>query len=299
MLMSRVLILGATGMLGHTLITELDQTKGIEVHGTARDKNHAFVNLPAKLIQRVTPKVDALNFDSVRRVLRDVHPDLVVNCIGVIKQDPTIQDAIRTISANSLFPRALAQECASRDARLIHISTDCVFSGARGNYSETDNPDPVDLYGRSKLLGEITEAPALTLRMSLIGHELGTSRSLVDWFLSQSGTVKGFTRAIYSGVTTTEFARLLVSNIFPRNDLTGLFHVASSHISKYDLLRLIAQIYRWPGEILPVDDFVCDRSLSADALFSVTGYRPPTWPEMIIEMNRVASNSRLLVRGSV
>ena len=158
---------------------------------------------------------------------------------------------------------------------------------------ESNNPDPVDLYGRSKLLGEVSRAPALTLRTSFIGHEVGSSISLVDWFLSQSGVVNGFTRAIYSGLTATEFSRLLASVVFPRDDLTGLYHVASTPISKYDLLSSIADEYGWSGKLVPFSDFECDRSLLADAFFSATGYRPPEWPEMISQMNSTRVNSCL------
>jgi dTDP-4-dehydrorhamnose reductase len=158
---------------------------------------------------------------------------------------------------------------------------------------EADIPDPSDLYGRSKLLGEVASAPTLTLRTSVIGHELGTSRSLVDWFLSQSGVVKGFTRAIYSGLTTIEFARLLARVVFPRKDLVGLFHVASTPISKFELLHMIATAYGWTGELIRDPDVAYDRSLSPKAFYSLTRYHPPSWPEMIGEMHRSAPAARL------
>ena len=291
MIPPKVLILGATGMLGHTLFRDLTATRTVDVYGTARSVAAAREAAPAALAERIVPGVDALNMDSVSRVLGELQPDIVVNCVGVIKQDPGVKDLIRTISVNSLFPHLLAQECARLGARLIHVSTDCVFSGARGGYKETDNPDPSDGYGRSKLIGELTEAPCLTLRTSIIGHEIGTRRSLVDWFLSQTGVVNGYTRAIYTGVTTTEFANLLSTVVFPRPELIGLLQVASQPISKYELLRLIAQEYGWEGTIEPYDDFVCDRSLSGDAFHALTGYRPPAWPAMIAEMRRADAPS--------
>jgi dTDP-4-dehydrorhamnose reductase len=244
---------------------------------------------PERLLERVTPNVDALHMDSVRRLLKDLQPDVVVNCIGMIKQNPRVGDQVSTITLNSLVPHLLAEECDRSATRLIHVSTDCVFSGNRGHYVEADRPDPVDVYGRSKLLGELVSPPSLTVRTSIIGHELGSNSSLIDWFLSQRGTVKGYTRAIYTGVTTNELAHLLRSVILPRTDLAGLLHVASAPISKYELLRLVAQEYQWAGELIPFDGFTCDRSLSADALFSLTGYRPPAWTEMITEMHRSVS----------
>jgi dTDP-4-dehydrorhamnose reductase len=273
-------------MLGHALMSELRAMGSLEVHGSARRLGLLPDYLPADLLERVILGVDASDLDSVRHALGEVRPDIVVNCIGVIKQDPAVDDAVNTISLNSLFPHVLARECARKNARLIHVSTDCVFSGRRGNYAESDLPDPTDLYGRSKLLGEVTAAPHLTLRTSIIGHELGTTRSLVDWFLSQTGVVKGFAKAIYSGLTTTEFARVLATVVFPRSELAGLFQLASTPISKYDLLRLVAAEYGWEGRLVQDDAVVIDRSLSAEAFFALTGYRAPAWPEMIAEMHQ-------------
>ncbi|PZG18261.1 NAD(P)-dependent oxidoreductase [Micromonospora craterilacus] len=275
----RVLVLGATGMLGHTLMRELHDAPAVEVHGAARGTGVA--SLPRDVAGRVSTGVDVLDPGRVARLLDEVGPEVVVNCVGVIKQRPEVQDAVHTVTVNALFPHLLGQECAQRQIRLIHVSTDCVFSGDRGGYVETDIPDPPDLYGRSKLLGELHHPPALTLRTSIIGHELVGNRSLVDWFLSQESVVSGYTKAIYSGVTTVEFARLLRTVVLPREDLTGLYHVAATPISKYELLRLVAGAYGWTGRIVPHDSFVCDRSMSADLFAQATGYRPPPWPEMI------------------
>lgn len=282
----RVLIMGVSGMLGHTLMGRLARDTTLDVYGTARDVERLRRHLPHGIMQRVVDGVDATDVAGVRKVLRDVRPEIVVNCIGIVKQDAQINDAVRTISVNSLLPHLLAREAAEFGARLIHVSTDCVFSGTRGNYIETDVPDPHDFYGRSKLLGEVANPPALTLRTSIIGHELLTKRSLLEWFLTQSGSVNGFTNAVYTGVTTTEVARLLSRVVFPRAELVGLFHVASKPISKYDLLHLIAAEYAWAGDIKPFPDFVCDRSLSGDFLYSTTGYRPPAWVEMIADMHQ-------------
>ncbi|WCN83519.1 dTDP-4-dehydrorhamnose reductase family protein [Micromonospora sp. LH3U1] len=281
----RVLVVGVTGMLGHAVLRELSDDPDLDVHGVARSIDDRAGSYPQRLLTRITPAVDATRFGQVRQLIDDLRPDVVVNCVGVIKQRPDVQDAVQTVTLNALFPHLLADACAHLGSRLIHVSTDCVFSGRRGGYVEDDLPDPPDLYGRSKLLGEATGASALTLRTSIIGHELSTNRSLLDWFLSQRGRVRGFTRAIYSGVTTVEFARLLRTVILPRPELTGLYHVAAEPIAKYDLLRLIADVYTWPGEIVPDDEFACDRSMHADALAHATGYRPPSWPDMIRAMH--------------
>ncbi len=281
----RILVLGVTGMLGHTLMRELSHCPDLDVRGTALSLAGREELFPAELVARITTGVAASDLTGIRRLLRETRPDAVVNCIGIIKQRPDAQDPIQAISINALFPHQLARECAEVGARLIHISTDCVFSGHQGGYTEGDLPDPSDLYGRSKLLGETVRGGSLTLRTSIIGHELDSARSLVDWFLDQTA-VRGYTKAIYSGLTTVEFARLLRTVVLPNPDLTGLFHVAATPIAKYDLLRLIATTYQWTGDIEPYDGFVCDRSLSAEALADATGYRPPAWPEMIFNLKR-------------
>lgn len=284
----RVLLLGVTGMLGHTLLRELGRAPELDVYGTARRRD-ALRAVPEELRDRVTTGIDATDTDAVRQVLDTVRPDVVVNCVGVIKQHPGVEDPVNTIAVNALLPHLLARICAGYGSRLIQVSTDCVFSGERGGYTEADLPDPRDLYGRSKLLGEVTAAPALTLRTSIIGHELASNRSLVDWFLSRTGVVRGYTRAIYTGVTTVEFARLLRSVVLPRPELSGLYHVAAAPISKYELLRLIADAYGWNGQLVPYDEFHCDRSLRAEAFHAATGYRPPPWPEMIADLRAAAT----------
>lgn len=271
-------------MLGHTLMAELDRIDEFEVYGSARSVKALGHTFPPHLLSRVTSNIDVRDNASLCQLLDGLKPDVVVNCIGVIKQSPDVQNRALVIEVNSLFPHRLAQACTARGIRTVHISTDCVFSGRRGNYVETDQPDPVDLYGRSKLVGEVVDPPALTLRTSIVGRELGPPRSLFGWFLSQTTNVQGYTRAIYSGITTRELAQLLASVVLPRPSLVGLYHVASQPINKYDLLRLVADIYQWPGEIVPCEDFVCDRTLCADAFFAATGYCPPGWEQMIREL---------------
>jgi dTDP-4-dehydrorhamnose reductase len=284
----RVLVLGASGMLGHALLRELSGVDGIEAYGTVRSLESFYDRIPHDLLDRVRVGVDATDSASVEQVIDELRPDVVVNAIGVIKQDPAVGDAARTVQLNALLPHQLADHCARRGARLVLVSTDCVFSGRKGRYKESDLPDPSDFYGRSKLLGESTAASCLTLRTSIVGHELGTTRSLIDWFLAQSGTVRGFTRAIYSGLTTPEFARMLATVVLPATDLTGLFHVASAPISKHELLHLVAEEYGWQGTITPDDGVDCDRSLDAARFRERTGYEPPTWPTMIKEMREAA-----------
>lgn len=277
----KVLILGATGMLGHKLLHYFSRHGDFAVHATARSKDGLERWFAQELLIRIHVPADADNFDTVARVLEAVRPDVVINCIGVIKQLAGARDPLACIAINALFPHRLAKECGRVGARLIHISTDCVFSGMKGMYVESDFPDCDDLYGRTKLLGEVDYPHAVTLRTSIIGHELHGSVSLIDWFLAQTGTVRGFTGAIYSGFPTVEMARIIADVVIPRPELRGLYHVSSEPISKYDLLCLVREQYGKEIEIEPFDDFVCDRSLDSSRFRSATEYVPPTWVELV------------------
>ena len=192
---------------------------------------------------------------------------------------------IVSITIKALFPHRLALACKTVGARLIHISTDCVFTGDQGGYTEDDSPDATDLYGRTKLLGEVENAHCVTLRTSLIGHELRSRYGLLEWFLSQKSSVRGFARAIYSGFPTVEIARILADHVIPDHDLRGVYHVSSAPISKYDLLKLVASRYDRELQVEHHEDIQCDRSLNSDRFQSVTGYRAPPWPELVDNMH--------------
>jgi dTDP-4-dehydrorhamnose reductase len=281
---SKILILGAAGMLGHVLFSVLSGRGDLEVHATARTAEGLERWFPPVLLERIRGGVDAERFDTVLGALKAVRPDVVVNCIGVIKQIPAAKDPVVSISVNSLFPHRLARACAQVGARMIHISTDCVFSGEKGNYRESDHPDALDLYGRTKLLGEVDIPGCVTLRTSLIGHELAGRHGLVEWFLSQEGTVRGFARAVFSGFPTVEMARIVSERILPDDRLSGLYHVSSAPVTKYDLLRLVAKEYGKRIGIERDEEFACDRSLNSSRFRGATGYEPPAWPELVARM---------------
>lgn len=280
----KILIVGATGMLGHTLLRTLFRRSDLAVHATARGYDGLGRWFAPALLERINAPVDVDNFDSVLRVLGEVRPDVVVNCVGVIKQLSASKDPLVAIPLNSLFPHRLALACRAAGARLIHISTDCVFSGRKGGYTESDIPDAEDLYGRSKLLGEVDYPHAVTLRTSIIGHELKSGLSLVDWFLAQQGKVRGFVNAIYSGFPTVEMARIIADYVIPRPELSGLWHVSSEPISKFELLRLVAEHYGKQIEIEPYSEFHCERSLNSKRFREETGYVPPSWAELVASM---------------
>lgn len=287
----RVMILGATGMLGSAMFRVLSANSGLVVYGTARSGNcqQYFSDTPSG--QLITG-VNVENHDSLIKAFATVRPDAVINCVGLVKQLADANDPLQAVPINTLLPHRLAALCQAGGARLVHISTDCVFSGAKGNYLESDFPDAYDLYGRSKLLGEVDYPHAITLRTSIIGPELSGCRSLLSWFLAQQGSVKGFTQAIFSGLPTVELARAVCDFVLPRSDLHGLYHIASKPINKFDLLNLIAKIYSKDIEIIPSDELIIDRSLNAARFNEATGYVAPEWPVLVQSMYKFKQSGR-------
>ena len=279
----KVMILGVTGMLGNAMFRVLSEGPGLGVYGTARSEG-ARRHFSNELSIRLSIAVDVENYDSVVKAFAAIRPDVVVNCVGLVKQLADANDPFQALPINALLPHRLAALCQAIGARLVHISTDCVFSGTKGNYLESDFPDAYDLYGRSKLLGEVDYPHAITLRTSIIGHELTGHRSLVGWFLAQQKSIKGFTKAIFSGLPTVELARVVRDVVLKRPELHGLYHVAAKPINKFDLLNLVAKVYGKDIEIIPDESLVIDRSLNADHFKEATGYVAPDWPELIQRM---------------
>jgi dTDP-4-dehydrorhamnose reductase len=270
-------------MLGHKLLQRL--RTDFEIAGTVRDPV-ADAGLCRVLSgAKLYPGVDASDLSSLEQAMSDWRPQVVVNCIGIVKQSKAASDPLTSIAINSLFPHQLAHITAAHGARLLHFSTDCVFSGLRGNYVEDNLPDPADLYGRSKLLGEVTARNVLTLRMSIVGRELRTHLGLIDWFLSQrEDRVNGYVRALYSGLTTIAAADLVAWLIDTHPALDGLWHVSGEPISKFDLLQLVSRVYRLDIDIVPDEAFFCDRRLDSTRFRKRTGWRPRSWEEMITDM---------------
>ena len=284
----KLLILGAYGMLGHKLFQKLSQHH--DTYATCRSIRTDDISSRILPCDRLLPTVQAENFDSVLQAMAKVHPDAVINCIGIIKQLDEAKDSIHSIAINALFPHRLAVACQVASIRLIHFSTDCVFSGRRGMYTLHDISDAEDLYGRTKYLGEVGGEGCLTIRSSFIGRELGSQSSLMEWFLSQAGgRVKGFRRAIYSGFTTIEMSRIVAKILIHHPDLSGVWQVASSPISKYELLCLINEKMGLNIPIEPDDQFVCDRSLDGRLFAEQTGYIAPNWDNMIEELAKESS----------
>ena len=277
----RVLIFGVTGMLGHTLFKEMSKNNDFEVFGTTRGKSGLKAFFSEAEFNNIRDNVDADNFDTIIRATAAIQPDIIINCIGIIKQLPISKDPLTAITVNAQLPHRLSMVARSANARMIHISTDCVFKGDKAGYTEEDPSDAVDLYGRTKYLGEVDYPHCVTLRTSIIGHELKTEFSLVDWFLSQENTTKGFTQAIYSGFPTIEIVNIITNYVISNEELNGLYHVSSDVISKYELLKLISNVYKKEIEIEPFGDFKINRSLNSDRFKALTGYQPPAWQALV------------------
>lgn len=276
----KIMVLGATGMLGNTMFRVLMQDMNLDVYATVRHESaRNYFNEDTS--NKIITGVDVDHHDSIMRAFAIINPDVVINCIGLVKQIAEANDPLQAVPINTLLPHRLAALCQLTGSRLVHISTDCVFSGTKGGYLETDFPDAYDLYGRSKLLGEVDYPHAVTLRTSIIGHELSGQRSLISWFLSQEESIKGFNRAIFSGLPTVELSRVVRDYVLPRSDLRGLYHVAAKPINKFDLLQLVATTYRKSINIIPSEELVVDRSLVAEKFYKATGYVPPEWPDLI------------------
>lgn len=271
-------------MLGHKLMQRLGQDH--EVWGTVRGAPEVAVAIPGVEPERLVGGVEAGDLGSVCRAIDFVAPAAVLNCIGIVKQIDAAKDAIVSIGINSLFPHQLAAICAKRGARLVHFSTDCVFSGRAGLYRESDIPDPVDLYGRSKLLGEVDRPGALTIRTSIVGRELQRGTGLFDWFFAQKGgRVRGYRHALYTGLTTGTMADVVRLVLESHPNLSGVWQVSSDPIDKLSLLELVNAVFALGIRIEPDNDFHCDRRLDSSRFRGATGWTPPSWQSMIETMH--------------
>ena len=276
----RVLVIGASGMIGSTVLRVLNEQKDLEVFGTVRSGSvkHFF---SAEIAKRLVDGIDVEYPDALLKVLDSIRPDVVINCAGLTKHKPEADDPLVSIPINTLMPHRLAGLCKLIGARLVHVSTDCVFSGEKGGYIEDDFADALDVYGKSKALGEVLYSHTITLRTSTIGHELQSKYGLLDWFLSQEGRCKGYNRAIFSGLPTVIFAQVIRDVVIPHKELSGLYHVAAKPINKFNFLKKIADVYGKSIEIVSDGKLVIDRSLNADRFRVATGYVAPEWDEMI------------------
>jgi dTDP-4-dehydrorhamnose reductase len=279
--LSRIAVIGGNGMLGHAVCRRLSRAHAVEAL-VRRSGAEAAVLARRLGAVTITPGIDARDTGALRAVLTRSQPDIVINCAGLIKQKPEAQDAAAAIALNALLPHQIADIADQWGGKLIQIGTDCVFSGEKGPYTEDDKPDARDLYGLSKLLGEVTRAPHLTLRTSIIGPQLEGAEGLIGWFVSQKGgTVEGYRRAIFSGLTTTALADIIAAVIEDHPALSGLYHVASAPVSKFELLSRLQQRLPLGIEIVPSDRLAIDRSLDGSRFTAASGLAAPSWDSML------------------
>jgi dTDP-4-dehydrorhamnose reductase len=282
--MIKVMVLGASGMLGNCMFKYLSANDEFRVVGVSRSDLDCS-NIGTTGNESIIVKVDLLEPDSLDSIFKKVSPNVVINCVGIVKQSIEQENQCSTLLLNSVLPHRLVRLCEINNSRLIHISTDCVFSGVRGMYTESDLPDATDFYGLSKLLGEVNSLNSLTIRTSIIGHGINTNHGLIDWFLRQEEQVEGYSNAIFSGLPTVEVARVVGLLIINEPKLNGLFHLSGDPISKLDLLKLVAKVYGKKIDIVPSDVVKIDRSLDSSRFRKLTGYRPDNWVGLIKTMH--------------
>lgn len=278
-----ILIIGANGMIGHYLFDYLSLKKKYEIYGFVRNKN-LFKEKKRLLNLKNVFEVEILRNNNLKKIIFNLKPKIIINCTGIVKQNPLIDNIPLSIELNSIFPHNLNLICKEIGCRLIQLSTDCVYSGMKGDYKESDLPDSNDFYGRSKLLGELNDKNCLTIRTSFIGHELVNNWGLLSWFLSQKNRVKGFKNVIYSGLTTLEISKVINNFVITNNSLNGLYHISSSPIDKFSLLQIINQAY---GKNLSIDaDYLekSDKSLNSLKFQNETGYKPIEWKDAIRDL---------------
>ena len=280
----RLLILGSTGLVGNTLTKYFLNKEYLQTFASVR--NYSKVKFFKKKYHENFVEINnILDYKETEKILENIKPDVLINCIGLTNKNLNSNQAEDFIVINSLLPHRLQKICSNFGSRLIQFSTDCIFSGSKGYYSENEIPDPPDLYGRSKLLGELDFENTLTIRKSVIGHELIYKNGLLEWFLSQNKFVEGYKNIIFSGITVLELAILIEKYILPRRDLKGILNISGNPISKYDLLKVIADIYNKKIDIIPNEKIKKDRSLDGSQFNKLTGYHCKPWPLLIKDMN--------------
>ena len=276
----KIYIIGITGMLGGKLFLEFLQNRNFKVRGSCRSLTQQ-INKYKKFIDL---NCDVKNLEMINKKLVKYKPDLVINCAGVVKQKIGKNfDEKNTFYVNSIFPHELYKISSKIKSRLIHFSTDCVFDGKKGNYNENFLPNSTDLYGLSKILGEVNYKNSLTLRTSIIGHEFNNKFGLLEWFLSQKKKCDGFSECYFSGFPTIEIYLILLK-IIKNKRLFGIYHLSSQKISKFQLLSLISKIYKFKISIRKNINLQIDRSLNSNKIKKIIDYKSPPWSKLIKNM---------------
>jgi dTDP-4-dehydrorhamnose reductase len=286
----KILVLGVSGLIGSTIYRVLSAVYSGRVYGASRSERAVEMFSP-KIAKNLVFGHNLGNADELAELIGSINAEVLINCVGLTKHIPAGNDPIKALTINALLPHRLENLARMMGARLIHVSTDCVFSGQKGNYSETDQPDATDIYGKTKHLGEVTGKGVVTIRTSTIGHEHLTKHGLLEWFLCQQSCL-GFQRAFFSGLPTIELARVIRDYILENKSLTGLYHVGGPPIDKYSLLKMIAKEYGKTTEIQPDDKVFIDRTLNSEAFEKAAGYLSPDWESMIAAMHKNSSEEK-------
>lgn len=281
----KILILGSNGLVGNTITKYFFERGDYQTFATLRDYSKLKL-FHKKYHQKFLMIENILDYAETEKIIKSINPDILINCLGITNKEILINpiQVEKFITINSLFPHWLQRICSDLGARLIHFSTDCIFSGNKGSYSEQDIPDPPDIYGRSKLLGELNYENTLTIRKSVIGHELASKKGLLEWFLNQNNFVQGYKNVIFSGITVLELARLIDTYIIPRSNLKGILNISGESISKFDLLKILAKVYDKSIEIIPNESMKINRTLNGSQFNKLTGYRISSWSSLINSM---------------
>ncbi|QWD23677.1 SDR family oxidoreductase [Polynucleobacter paneuropaeus] len=278
-----ILVLGTSGLIGSGLFRSLSEFSQLNVFGLSR--SHCYKFFDDQLHSHIYSGFEINDFKSLNLATNFFKPQVIINCIGITKHIKEASNPSISIPINSLWPHQLEEFCENTKIRLIHISTDCVFSGSKGNYTEYDYPDAKDLYGKTKVLGELSGASSLTIRTSTIGHELRGHNGLLDWFLAQENSCFGYSRAVFSGLPTIYLGKILGEYVLPNDSLKGTYHISSHPIDKFTLLKLIAKEYKKSIKIVEDDSVIIDRSLDCGRFSNEVGFKAISWPNMIKMMH--------------
>ncbi len=279
-----IIVLGAAGMLGHKIWQHLNTLYPNQVFGTLRNATQHYDQFNL-FDERRMLQVDVADFAKLEACLDKVKPQWIINCIGLTLRKPDLADLEKCIEINSMLPHRLKAWAANNSSKVIHFSTDCVFDGKKGNYSLNDAPSATDLYGKSKYLGEISGPHALTLRLSIVGRELEKKTELLEWLLAQKKQkIKGYSKVIYSGLSTLRVAHEVAKIIQKHPDLNGIYQLASQPISKFELLKLFNIAFKVEAEIEEFEGYTSDKSLNSEAYSKATGFVAPNWKDMTLEL---------------
>ena len=280
----KILILGVSGMLGHKLYEILSKDPCFDVYGTLRHNPDYSIKNGLFKSDKILYPINVLELNKLKGVICNISPAIVINCVGIVKNVNKKNNLLDLIELNALFPHQLLKICYENHTKLIHISTDGVFSGKKGMYKECDNADAFEYYGRTKYLGEVDYGNALTIRTSIIGEEIKRSSGFYEWIISMNNKdVIGYKKSIFSGFTTIRFSQILKWIIREHIDLFGLYHISSTPISKFDLITKLKEHLHLNISIIPDYNVKIDRCLDCNEFINITDFEPPTWDEMIHE----------------